>query len=112
MSTTQTTLGSILRGARGDRSKRAAAAEIGVSDTLYGMWEDDYRTPSPRRASELAAFTGLHRAEVLVLLDAITPEEGKLLLGEEQSDIIDGAIPGLRDGVTLTDPTRDVLAAA
>lgn len=101
MPPTQTTLGAILREARGDRSKRAAAGEIGVSDTLYGMWEDDYRTPSPRRASALADFTGLHRAEVLVLLGAITPEEGALLLGDEQSDIIRRAIPGLLDELVL-----------
>lgn len=80
MTTTQgTTLPQLLTEARGDRSYKQAADDLGITDRMYKQWETGYARPGPDRADMIAEFTGVHRADILAMLGVIWPEEAELL---------------------------------
>lgn len=81
------TIGALLKAARGDRSMRNVAEELGISDHMYKQWEHDFAAPDWDKATRIAKFTGTSRAQVLVLMGVLTAEEGAYL---EQLDRGDG----------------------
>jgi transcriptional regulator with XRE-family HTH domain len=68
-------IGDMLRQARGERSKRAVALELGVQPSAYRAWEEGFSVPDGTRAEALAKFLGISKAEVLRLLRILGPEE-------------------------------------
>ena len=98
----------LLAAARGDRSYRWAAAQLGISDPMYKQWETGYASPGWDRANDIADFVGVSRTDVLVLMGVLTPEEGdklRSLDGEDPPDTDNGPTRYLMS-------TRPFLAAA
>lgn len=75
-----TTMAEVLEAARTKQglSKVAAAKVLGCSEMTYSMWERGVWKPSadkPGRIARIAAFTGLSRGQVVVLLGILEPDE-------------------------------------
>jgi transcriptional regulator with XRE-family HTH domain len=69
------TLAELLRQARGERSLRDAARILGVDTTNYKLWEEGVRLPKPERSEQLAAFTGLTKAEIYRVMGLLSEDE-------------------------------------
>lgn len=74
------TLGERLREARGGRSLRLAAHDLGVDPMTLKAWEGGFKAPRPDKAQILAAYIGITKAEVLGLLGILDQEEVEALL--------------------------------
>ena len=73
------TLGELLRHRRGAMSLRQAARQLGLTDRMYKMWEDDYAHPDVDKADRIADWTGVSRYRVLALMDVLTDDEAGAL---------------------------------
>jgi DNA-binding XRE family transcriptional regulator len=56
-------------------SQRAVARELGVSPQTYVWWERGAVTPKATWAGELAAWLGVTKADVLVAMGILDPDE-------------------------------------
>jgi DNA-binding XRE family transcriptional regulator len=56
-------------------SQRAVARELGVSPQTYIWWERGAVMPKPTWATELAAWLGISKTDVLVAMGILEPDE-------------------------------------
>lgn len=77
------TVGELIEHARlqhGDSYRRAALA-LGVTDRMVKQWEANFAVPTWDRATTIAGYCGVSRAEVLRRLGVISDEEAEALGG-------------------------------
>ena len=66
-------------------SQRAVARRLGVSPQTYVWWERGAVLPKATAAAALADWLGLTKADVLVALGILEPDETIIKVGAEQA---------------------------
>lgn len=81
MKTTPNTIAALLEGSRTDQglTQKQAADRLGCSLATYRMWEKGGWEPDRAWFPSLAAFAGIALAELLGIVELLTPDQVQLL---------------------------------